>query len=239
MKQQDKLVLEKYFGARQELFDRDGNDVQVLISFIHKTLNGYGLEVIENEDCVLLSSLILHYRELCGIQGQPCDYSVMQAIRNKLIQFIDVCSADEDIDNDDYVNIACYAVAISYHLYYEGKAGVVFNKLVENGRFADYFNGASKMINTLEQYAKFNYSSCVSMELLYESLRQEIFQVWTLYQSYKHLSTSIFLFFLNSKMDFKEIEEMNEQYITKLNIKPEATDDDDDEPDDSLFPSDE
>lgn len=224
MNTEEELILNKYFDFRQEVFARDVNSIESLEQIINEKVAESLKGSIDKPEVLALSSALLHYRELCGLNKVKPNLTVVSSARSALQKYVNEGIKNiESTDGKDaiFYSIASYANAMSFHLFYLGTAHEVYNILLSNDGFVEYFNGANMMFKYFEQTKIFNNYCGISNEFLYETIRQEVYGVWTYYQSISYMPLVLFLYFLNSDISFDELEEENKKRLSASGIKLE------------------
>lgn len=212
MRVKDKAILEAFFSMRKDCFQNNIEDPtyvgKKLLEMAAEINNLDGLDKAHGK-ILNMSTLLSHYREICYFAGIKPDAQVMEECRAS----ITIPDGVEDVPNN--LKAACLlAIGMSYVPFIRGVRRQVFDKLVENQAFGPYFNNAKIAIDYFRQIRDLDLD--ISVQFICDDIEEEIYGVWQEYASEYHLSDYIYVFFLNSKMNFEELEILNNKHLEEI-----------------------
>lgn len=206
-------LFDKYFEFRKMCFESNVEDYDSFVCIYDNFLNSCNCS---DDDIVVLSSFVTHLREICGENDIDPNTGLLMRSRMLLQEYI-----DNNIDNpSSNVSVAIYALAVSHFRFVLGHPDRVFDYLNDRNLFGEYFDGARAMFDVYEKYRQ-HPSVFNRIEQYYFNIRQEVYELWSQYQSLVHLSASIFINYLDSDIPFGFIEERNNEELKSLNIPEE------------------
>ena len=209
MRLKDKSILEHFFKTRSDCFKENIEDPEVVERKLLQTADKIkNSKVIITEQLFVMATLLNHYREISFFAEKSMKPEVLQECRDVLDP-----STKENMEDEEKA-FCLLALGMSYIPFIRGTQVDVFGWLDKNGKCAHYFDNAKKAMEHFNDIRSLDLE--ISLDCICNDVEEEIYKVWQESASEYHLSDYVYTLYLNTKMNFRELETLNERYLREI-----------------------